>query len=84
MENITLSHKDSCRFDEMAQDRKAAEATLQVALAFHQNTMNTIGKSNKELWDHVVETHKLDDGKEYQSTWSSLERRFIVTQKEDD
>lgn len=84
MEDITLSHKDSCRFDEITRDRKAADATLSTTLAFHQNSINQLTKSNRTLWNHVIETHNLDDTVEYTSRWSVLDRRYIVSKAESD
>lgn len=55
-----LTAEQQKHFDELARDRKTAEATLNVALTFHANQLNRINKEERKLWEELAEIHDLD------------------------
>lgn len=60
MKPIPLTARQIKAFDEIAADRNAAEATLNIALTHHSNATVEINKSAKELWQELGSLHGLN------------------------
>ena len=80
-DKIILSHQDTQRFQELAFDRKATEDTLNVALLFHHNQVNSLNKTKEKLWQHVSEAYGIElKETTFTASYDELERRFCITE----
>lgn len=62
---IELTPKQLKEIDEIHLDKAAADSTLNIALTYHSNRLNTIRKQEKDWWEDLMEIYNLDRNK----TW---------------
>lgn len=57
---MRLTARQIATFEEIQRDKRAAEATLNIALAHHHNLTGEIEKRTSDLWSELAEIHNLD------------------------
>ena len=57
---MNLSTRQQQIMDEIHADTDSAGRTLTLALTFHSNCLNDIGKRRDEIWHELAEQHDLD------------------------
>jgi len=65
MDEIEVTSKQLRDMDEIVYEEQAIEGTMRVALQFHTNQMTRLAQRNKEWWEDIRESHKLDSTKKY-------------------
>lgn len=57
---MRLTARQIAIVEEIQRDKRAAEATLNIALAYHHSLTGEIEKRSSELWSELAEIHNLD------------------------
>lgn len=83
MKKMFLSQLDTERFHEYCDDISAANMALELAIRHYERTVNDIQKTKRELWDHIYETHNLDNNKEYDIVYSRIDRKHEIIEKDE-
>lgn len=60
-----LTPKQIKEIDEIMLDKNVTDNTLNVALNYHSNRMNSLIKKEKEWWDDVTNIYNLDRNKKW-------------------
>lgn len=78
-EPIPLTAQQIKFWDEMTRDEKAAKKTLEIAIQYHINLHNELGKRSNAWWEDFMKTHNLP----YAHTYNIiLENNVICVVKE--